>query len=270
MSKLPYMPFFVGDYLSDTADLSIEAHGAYCLILFYTWKKKGWLEDDDKKMKRILRVHGTAWKRIKKEIEPYFELSTGVWFHSKVEEGFNKNGHKIDVKPLQNDDKTVVKHSQKNCNSLKTNKTTVNDRVHTNLIQSKEEEDSQPNKIFKEVLPWLGETGKNISGCRSFLAKQLAEFSPEIIFDAYENLKAKDFPYTKRENYLVAECRQIRKLGHTGKPEGKEEWTKLKVEKRIREIAKITDWDRAMKVQDAYSEGKQWARDIVWPKEANA
>ena len=75
MSKLPYMPFFVGDYLSDTADLSIEAHGAYCLILFYTWKKKGWLEDDDKKMKRILRVHGTAWKRIKKEIEPYFELS---------------------------------------------------------------------------------------------------------------------------------------------------------------------------------------------------
>ena len=262
MSKLPYMPFFVSDYLSDTADLSLDAHGAYCLILFYTWKKKGWLEDDDKKMGRILRVHGTAWKRIKKEISPYFDLSEGVWFHSKIEEGFNRNGYKIGVKSLQNQDKIVVKSSQKNCNSLKTNKTSKNEKVQSNLIQSNKED--YQAKIYDEVLSWLGSTGKNMNGCRSFLARQLLVFSPEIIFDAYCNLKEQDFPYTKRENYLVSKCRQIQNLGHTGKPEGQEEWTKLKVDKRIREIAKTTDWEKAMEVQEGYNRNEKWAKDIVW------
>ena len=262
MSKLPYMPFFVSDYLSDTADLSLDAHGAYCLILFYTWKKKGWLEDDDKTMGRILRVHGTAWKRIKKEISPYFDLTEGVWFHSKIEQSFNRNGYKIGVKSLQNQDKIVVKPSQKNSKSLKTNKTNENEKAHTNLIQSNKK--NSHSKIFDEVLPWVVEAGKNINGCRSFLAKQLLQFPPEIIFDAYEKLKVEKPPYTKRENYLVTECRRIQTLGHTGKPEGKEDKIKLKVANRIREISKITDWEKAMEVQEGYNRGERWARDIVW------
>ena len=145
MSKIPYMPFFVGDYLSDTPHLSLESHGAYCLILFYTWKTKKWIVDDDKKMKRILRVHGTKWKRIREEIEPYFDLSTGVWFNKKVEEAFMRNGYKIDQKSLEKTDKIVIKNAQKNSNELKINKTDKNEEGYTNLIQSKD------NKRSKKV-----------------------------------------------------------------------------------------------------------------------
>ena len=75
MSTLPFMPFFVGDDIADTPEVTIEAHGAYCLILFYTWKGRRFLEDDDKKMCRVLRVESRKWKRIKLEILPYFDLS---------------------------------------------------------------------------------------------------------------------------------------------------------------------------------------------------
>ena len=97
MSKLPFMPFFVGDYISDTAELSLEAHGAYCLILFYSWKKKDFLPDDDAHLKRVLRVHGKTWNRVKSELSPFFDLSDGVWFHPKLAETLEKSQRKNEV-----------------------------------------------------------------------------------------------------------------------------------------------------------------------------
>lgn len=80
---------------------------------------------------------------------------------------------------------------------MKTNKTSKNEKVQSNLIQSNKED--YQAKIYDEVLSWLGSTGKNMNGCRSFLARQLLVFSPEIIFDAYCNLKEQDFPIQKEK-----------------------------------------------------------------------
>ena len=38
MAALPYMQFYVADYLADTTHLTAEEHGAYMLLLFSYWQ----------------------------------------------------------------------------------------------------------------------------------------------------------------------------------------------------------------------------------------
>ena len=57
MSKAPIMPVATDALLADTTHLSADEFGAYCLILFATWRNNGVpLADDDKRLARICRV----------------------------------------------------------------------------------------------------------------------------------------------------------------------------------------------------------------------
>ena len=144
MSTLPFMPFFVGDYIADTPELSIEAHGAYCLILFYTWKGRRFLEDDDKKMCRVLRVESRKWQRIKLEILPYFDLSNGTFFQQKLNEMLaereqNSNRNRTNgrlggiAKSLKNKDTTLA-----------------NATKNSSILELESELESDKKEIYKE------------------------------------------------------------------------------------------------------------------------
>lgn len=73
MSNTPYMPLWVGDFLSDTQDLDAKEVGAYMLLLMSLWQRGGTLPNDQKKLKRVARV-GRDWPRIWAALEPYFTL----------------------------------------------------------------------------------------------------------------------------------------------------------------------------------------------------
>ena len=67
MSETPYMKLWIGDYLADTAMLSMEQSGAYLHLLMAMWTNGGWLPNEPKKLAGICRMSRLRWER---EIAP--------------------------------------------------------------------------------------------------------------------------------------------------------------------------------------------------------
>lgn len=70
--SLPYLQFYVGDYLRDTMHLSCEEHGAYTLLLFSMFARRGRLPNDEKALARICRLTPTRFRSAWKAIGGYF------------------------------------------------------------------------------------------------------------------------------------------------------------------------------------------------------
>lgn len=67
-----FMPFFVKDYLAATADLSIEEHGAYSMLLFHLWDKDGSLPFDHDRLARLCRMSRKRWEFTWEAIARFF------------------------------------------------------------------------------------------------------------------------------------------------------------------------------------------------------
>lgn len=80
MSKTPFMPLWVSDFLGDTLDLEAAEIGAYMLLLMAQWNRDGEsLPDDDAKLRRVARC-GRNWPKVWGAIERYFTRDeTGVY-----------------------------------------------------------------------------------------------------------------------------------------------------------------------------------------------
>lgn len=81
MSAIPWMPFYVSDYLSDTGHLSTIQHGAYLLLIFHYWQNDGLPEADDAKA-RIARVTMSEWKKMRSIIAALFDPE---WHHKRID-----------------------------------------------------------------------------------------------------------------------------------------------------------------------------------------
>lgn len=81
------MPVFTDALLGDTLDLSAEEFGAYCLLLFATWRNNGAaLPDHDTKLARICRVTPRRWSdRLRPVLVRFFDLSDGRWHQKRLE-----------------------------------------------------------------------------------------------------------------------------------------------------------------------------------------
>lgn len=89
-AKLPYMAFYVDDYLSATTRLTCEEHGAYLLILIAMWKDGGSLPCDDVALSRIAHLQLPRWKKIRANIMPFFVNSGAVLTHKRVSREIEK------------------------------------------------------------------------------------------------------------------------------------------------------------------------------------
>lgn len=83
MAALPYMQFYVPDYLADTIHLTTEEHGAYLLLIFNYWQTGKAIPKN-----RLARVAGLSpkkWEEVAPIISEFFEEQGEKWFHARIE-----------------------------------------------------------------------------------------------------------------------------------------------------------------------------------------
>ena len=85
MAAIPYMPFFVADYLADAAHLTTLEHGAYLLLIFNYWQRGKPLPDNDKKLARICGLSDEEWAGVRPELEEFFRVDGEEWRHKRIE-----------------------------------------------------------------------------------------------------------------------------------------------------------------------------------------
>lgn len=96
MSKTPFMPLWVGDFLAKTGDLDAKEVGAYLLLLMSMWSRDGSLPADQKKLQRVARV-GRDWPKVWAAIERYFTVEDGRIFNARLSEEMRKVNTKREV-----------------------------------------------------------------------------------------------------------------------------------------------------------------------------
>ena len=85
MAALPYMKFFVADYLADTNHLTTEEHGAYLLLLMNYWQSGKALDNRKGQLAKISRLSNERWTNVEQTLAPFFTIKRGFWQHQRVE-----------------------------------------------------------------------------------------------------------------------------------------------------------------------------------------
>ena len=85
MSKA-WMPLYIGDFLADTMNLNCQETGGYIRLLMHAWAHNGLIPDDDQVMTRIVRCHPPHWPRLRRALQPFFDLTKtpGSWYSKRV------------------------------------------------------------------------------------------------------------------------------------------------------------------------------------------
>lgn len=85
-NELPYLPFFVGDFLVTVSTWPSERVGAYVLALFYQWEHGGLPADDERELARILHESRPRTRRLWGEFGHKFQKRMdGLWWHARLE-----------------------------------------------------------------------------------------------------------------------------------------------------------------------------------------
>lgn len=85
MAALPYMQFYVTEYLADTAHLTTEQHGIYLLLLFNYWQRGKGFPDDIERLCGIARVSNDRSTTVQRLLNDYFQKEGDLWVHRRVE-----------------------------------------------------------------------------------------------------------------------------------------------------------------------------------------
>lgn len=83
MAALPYMQFYVADYLADTMHLSTEEHGAYLLLIFNYWQTGKPLPKN--RLAGIARLSNDRWTDVEQSLNEFFTDDGNVWAHQRIE-----------------------------------------------------------------------------------------------------------------------------------------------------------------------------------------
>jgi len=81
-----WMPLYIGDYLADTAHLTLEESGAYLHIIMAYWRNGGPLPNDPKRMAAICKCTPKKWKMVFPSVAPFFEISESEWRHKRIDQ----------------------------------------------------------------------------------------------------------------------------------------------------------------------------------------
>lgn len=83
--SMPYMPFFIAEYLADTAHLSAAEHGAYLLLIMNYWQRGKPLPAEDRKLARIARMSDDEWAESRETLSQFFVETELAWTHKRID-----------------------------------------------------------------------------------------------------------------------------------------------------------------------------------------
>jgi len=81
-----WMPWYIGDYLADTMDLTRDQHGGYMLLIAAYWRRGAPLPDDDGRLAGITKSSKKEWKLLRAILSDFFDISDGFWKHKRIDE----------------------------------------------------------------------------------------------------------------------------------------------------------------------------------------
>jgi len=91
MAQSPWYAFYVGDYLRDTAHLSMTEHGAYRQLLDHYYSTKQPLPANAEQLHRICRAFGEQEQSaVAKVAEQFFRIESGFLRNKRVDEELEK------------------------------------------------------------------------------------------------------------------------------------------------------------------------------------
>ena len=84
-----WMPIYIGDYISDTLDLTTEEHGIYLLLIMHYWKK-GKLTTDIDKLLNVTRLSKDKKSILQNILSTYFINGDGYFIQNRIEKELEK------------------------------------------------------------------------------------------------------------------------------------------------------------------------------------
>lgn len=78
MSRAPFIPFDVCEYLANTMHLTTEENGAYLLLIIRCWTA-GSIPDDDKRLAVIAKMGIKKWRGMRQTLAEFFTISNDEW-----------------------------------------------------------------------------------------------------------------------------------------------------------------------------------------------
>lgn len=91
----PWMPWYIADYLADTAHLRAAQSGAYLHLIMHYWQRGG-LPSENVQLAAIARMSDSEWKKARPIIEPFFQMPG--WRHKRVDEELAKSLAKYEAR----------------------------------------------------------------------------------------------------------------------------------------------------------------------------
>lgn len=83
MAALPYMQFYVAEYLADTMHLTAEEHGAYVLLMLNYWQTGKPIPKS--RLARIAKISNDRWTTVEASLNEFFIDTGSEWMHKRIE-----------------------------------------------------------------------------------------------------------------------------------------------------------------------------------------
>lgn len=144
--SLPYLKFYPGDYLGDTAALTTLEHGAYTLLLWHLWQTGGACKADPAYLARVTRMTPTKFRKAWTEISGFFYVDGDTIRHKRIDAELGHATRIVEArKEAGKTPKTPRGPGGGKRISNKNEQKTSGKRIHSSKVQSEKTEANQQN-----------------------------------------------------------------------------------------------------------------------------
>lgn len=134
---IPYMQFYIADYIGDTLHLSVEQHGAYILIICAYWQTQK--PPKESSLPAIVRMSSEQWKEHRDIMSEFFDIKDGAWHHRRIDTELQKVRIQAKKNRIAGKKSGASRRAKKEQNERAFNERSTNDERNVNQSYVKDE-----------------------------------------------------------------------------------------------------------------------------------